>query len=464
MRKLSISTLNLKCLAVLGVLFLPFLSWGQFDYEGPIPRITSGYGSFGSYAVESQFFYLAPDSTIECEDTVRAIITYPVGISSPKPTVFRFPGASNNSMADSVYWRESQFYREFVASNGYVSVTMQWNSSSHYGCSYHLLRQAAKQFSNMIDTSRVGIHGMSQGGAVTNWLSLKKFINDGWGQNGRFAWPDAGASFVGFIDDWPVDIATQTDSGLAAMPDDVLYLMTYSDWDQTPDPRMCIDMYNFMGVPDSNKEFFIIKGDTINNYIYWATHFTTNTYDNDSSQFNVYVTKHDALDYWLGTRLLHSLMETAWNGDTAARRICMGNGDPVQTTIAGGAMRGPIVTDQPWMTMIASWNSGLGYMNPCEVSWNMRQYVTADACFTMDVPEISELHHLKVYPNPAKIGQQITLESSSAIASLDVFNELGRMVLQTTKNTFTLDYPGWFVLGITYEDGSTQATKLYIPR
>jgi hypothetical protein len=116
------------------------------------------------------------------------------------------------------------------------------------------------------------------------------------------------------------------------------------------------------------------------------------------------------------------------------------------------------------MTMIASWNSGMGYMNPCEVSWNMRQYVTADACFTMDVPEISELHHLKVYPNPAKIGQQITLESSRAIASLEVFNELGRMVLQTTKSTFTLDYSGWFVLGITYEDGNKQATKLYIPR
>jgi len=82
----------------------------------------------------------------------------------------------------------------------------------------------------------------------------------------------------------------------------------------------------------------------------------------------------------------------------------------------------------------------------------------------MDVPEISELHHLKVYPNPAKIGQEITLESSRVIASLEVFNELGRMVLQTTKTTFTLQHSGWFVLGITYEDGSKQATKLYIPR
>jgi len=38
------------------------------------------------------------------------------------------------------------------------------------------------------------------------------------------------------------------------------------------------------------------------------------------------------------------------------------------------------------------------------------------------------------------------------------------MVLKTKKNTFTLQYSGWFVLGITYEDGSKQATKLFIPR
>jgi len=69
-----------------------------------------------------------------------------------------------------------------------------------------------------------------------------------------------------------------------------------------------------------------------------------------------------------------------------------------------------------------------------------------------------------VYPNPAKIGQEITLESTRPIQSLEVYNELGRMVLQTQKNTFTLQYSGWFVLGITYEDGSKQATKLFIPR
>ena len=442
--------------------FLPVLVSAQFAYEGPIPKITSGYGSFGNVPFESAFFQLVPDSTYECTDTVRCIITYPTNATGILPTVFRFPGASNANLPDSVYWRESKFYREFVASNGYVSVTMQYNDGYAEGCSYYLLDKVTKLYPNLIDTSRVGIHGMSQGASTTNWLSLKKYINDGWGANGRFAWADAGASFFGWMDDWPNDRATQSDSGLAAMPDDVLYLMTLSDWDQVPDPRTLIDMYLFMGVPDSNKEFMIIRGDTVNNYIYWATHFTTNSWDNDSSQFSVYVTKHDALDYWLGTRLLHSLMAAAWDNDPVARRICMGNGDTLQTTIAGGQMRGPIVTDQPWMTMLASWNSGQGYMNDCEAPWNMRQYVTADACFTLAVPEIAEVSSIALYPNPAKMGQRITLKTDKPIRSFEVFDALGRTVRSSSGSTFSIEKTGWYMLGLIFEDGTRQAAKFQI--
>ena len=115
---------------------LPTILTAQFAYEGPIPPITTGYGAFGDSTFTSQFFYLAPDTTLECQDTIHGIITYPNGIHSPRPVVFRFPGASNENLNDSVYFRESQFYREFVASHGYVSVTMQWNydNSNNYGC------------------------------------------------------------------------------------------------------------------------------------------------------------------------------------------------------------------------------------------------------------------------------------------------------------------------------------------
>ena len=453
---------NLKLIFGLGVILLPTFSYAQFAFEGPIPAITSGYGSFGSAPIQSDFFQLVPDSTMECNDTVRCIITYPEGVTSETPTVFYFPGSSNTNRSDSAYWKVSQFYREFVASNGYISVTMQYNGENTYGCAYYLLDEAVKRYGHMIDTTKVGIHGMSQGAAVTNWLSLKKYINDGWGANGRFAWPDAGATFIGWLTNWPEDIETQTDSGLAAMPDDVLYLTTYSDWDQTPDPRTLIDMYNFMGVPDSNKEFMIIRGDTINNYIYWATHFTTNTYVPDSLQFYVNVTKHDALDYWLGSRLLHALMGAAWDKDPLARRICMGDGDTLQTQIAGGALRGPIVTDKPWMTMIASWNSGQGYMNPCTVSWNMRQYVTADACFILSVPEADNHPQLKVYPNPARTFSRITIESDLEIEHVLVVNEIGQRIAEFNSNSIRVENAGAYYLGITFVNGQRTAVKLNV--
>lgn len=446
---------------VLGVFFTLPLS-AQFAFEGPIPAITSGYGAFGSTTFKSDFFQLAPDSTYECTDTLRCIITYPINATGMLPTVFRFPGASNENNTDSVYWQESKLDREFVASHGYVSVTMQYNGSNEYGCAYYMLDKVVDLYPNLIDTTRVGIHGMSQGAGVTNWLSLKKYVNDGWGANGRFSWPDAGASFIGWINDWPNDIGTQSDSGLAAMPDDVLYLMTLSDWDQVPDPRTLIDMYRFMGVPDSNKEFMIIRGDTVNNYIYWATHFTTNSWENDSSQFSVYVTKHDALDYWMGTRLLHSLMAAAWNNDPVARRICMGDGDTLQTNIANCQMRGPIVTDQPWMTMLASWNSGQGFMNDCEAPWNMRQYVTADACFTLALPEITEAPNLNMYPNPAAPGQTITLNTNKPVHRFEIYDALGRMVHSSSNHSFTIDKNGWYMLGIQFEDGTRQAAKFLI--
>ncbi len=55
-----------------------------------------------------------------------------------------------------------------------------------------------------------------------------------------------------------------------------------------------------MRVPDSNKGIPIIRGDTVNSYIYWATHETERTYVEDTSSLNFF-TLHDqvrCLDYW----------------------------------------------------------------------------------------------------------------------------------------------------------------------
>jgi hypothetical protein len=101
-------------------------------------------------------------------------------------------------------------------------------------------------------------------------------------------------------------------------------------------------------------------------------------------------------------------------------------------------------------------------MNPCEVSWNMRQYVTANACFTLDIPEIEEQEMIKLFPNPSRIGQNIEIQSSKEISTVEVFNLLGRTILSTDKQTFTIDQSGAYILGILFEDGSTTALKFSI--
>ena len=92
----------------------------------------------------------------------------------------------------------------------------------------------------------------------------------------------------------------------------------------------------------------------------------------------------------------------------------------------------------------------------------MRQYVTADACFTLDVPEVETLPHLHLFPNPATVGQTITLNSTKEIATIEIFNEAGRTIDKATSTHFSLPTTGWFVLGITYTDGTKQAAKLFV--
>jgi hypothetical protein len=116
------------------------------------------------------------------------------------------------------------------------------------------------------------------------------------------------------------------------------------------------------------------------------------------------------------------------------------------------------------MTMLASWNSGQGYMNDCEAPWNMRQYVTADACFTLSVPEISELSTITLYPNPALAGQLITLKTNRPIRSFEIFNAFGHTIHRSSNRNFSLDKTGWYMLGIIYEDGTHQAAKFQILR
>ena len=92
----------------------------------------------------------------------------------------------------------------------------------------------------------------------------------------------------------------------------------------------------------------------------------------------------------------------------------------------------------------------------------MRQYVTADACFTLDIPEINAVASVTLFPNPAIRNQVITVESKKDIQSLEIFNLLGRTISISTNNQFIIEKPGTYVMGIRYTDGATQALKFIV--
>ena len=85
----------------------------------------------------------------------------------------------------------------------------------------------------------------------------------------------------------------------------------------------------------------------------------------------------------------------------------------------------------------------------------MRQYVTADACFTLNLPEVDDYDDFTVYPNPAAIGQMITISSDVKVERIRVYNELGRLIMESKNDTFTLDRSGLYVLDIQFETGTS---------
>ena len=56
----------------------------------------------------------------------------------------------------------------------------------------------------------------------------------------------------------------------------------------------------------------------------------------------------------------------------------------------------------------------------------------------------------------------VTLNSTKEIATIEIFNEAGRTIDKATSTHFSLPTTGWFVLGITYTDGTKQAAKLFV--
>ena len=291
------------------------------DLEGPISRPALGYGADGSYKV-AEVSFANPQYA-----GTRVTIFYPVGITSAKPTIFY----SHPYGGEDKEYNRGLF--EFIAKKGYVVVfvpypTLGVSIDARYNTLWAGFTKAVSDYPNIIDTRKVGFMGHSFGGGASIGLGYKAFVDNGWGENGRFIFTMA---------PWyNYQISSQQ---LQNFPANTKMITQVYDEDVVNDQRLAIDIFKNINIPNAEKDFIYIKSSTIAGYTY-------HTYPNLPNSRTAY----DAYDYYGIYRLLDAMMDYSFNNNQAAKDTALGNGSAAQVTMPGykGEVMAPLeVTDNP---------------------------------------------------------------------------------------------------------------------
>ncbi len=403
------------------VVFSSLITFGQI-YTGPIPKPTSGYGSDGTYSVATQSF---SNPNYPTEDIK---IYYPAGITSSVPTIFYshgFGGYLPSNISGLL---------NFVAKKGYAIVFVPYQTSAvTHGQRYtNLLSgfiKSARDFPNIIDTTRVGFMGHSFGGGATFANAHHCFTNLNWGLSGRFMFASA---------QWYSLNISQTE--LLTFPSDVKLITMVYENDSTNDHRMANDIFNTINIPSSEKDYLLVKSDTINSYTYDAIHGLPNT----ASAF-------DALDYYAIYRHLDALCDYTFNGSLAGKDVALGNGGANQISMPGGLVN-LVHSDAPTFS-----NPQSIYTYPCSSLSNPRQAYCNTATSNT---EISTSTQTEIFPNPAN--SVLHVKTENIISKIEFFNVQGQLVkIANSENVSIQELPsGMYFVKVIFNDNSFGINKV----
>lgn len=364
-------------------LVLPFLAGAQYS-DPNIGKPTSGYGSDGTYTVASEAFN---NVNFNGQDIV---IYHPQEITTPVPTIFYSHAYGGNNP---LYIKG---LTDFVAKKGYAFVFVPYQTTGvsvplRYENLLEGFQKAARDYPNIIDTTRVGFMGHSFGAGASFGNSFTCFTENNWGSNGRFIYASA---------QWYSYNISQND--LQNFPGDVKLVTEIYESDSTNDHRLAADIFRNISISTAEKDFLILPRDTVNGYVYLADHNTPNT-----------VIALNAHDYYGIYRVLDALADYTWNGSVAAKNVCLGNGSVAQVTLPGG-LKPMIQTDAPYITR--SMNS---YEFPCDSTINLR----INYCEPLSSMEELNFRELEIYPNP--IQSAFVLKTTHVLADFHLADVFG---------------------------------------
>ena len=108
-------------------------------------------------------------------------------------------------------------------------------------------------------------------------------------------------------------------------------------------------------------------------------------------------------------------------------------------------------------------NVGLEWDSLAEDTWTNLGSHTCDCDGATAINEASEISYV-MYPNPAKAGEVITVNTTATIESIDVINLLGKKVLTETENKIKTNKlaKGTYIIMINLNDGKVLKNKIII--
>jgi len=402
------------------IAFNSLTTFGQ-TYTGPILKPTSGYGTDGSYTVAIQSF-ANPNYSGQ-----NIVIYYPAGITSPVPTIFyshAFGGFNPNNISG---------FLNFVAKKGYAVVFVPYQTTGltvqdRYSNLLNGFIQAANNYPNIIDTTKVGFVGHSFGGGASFANAYHCFTTLNWGQSGRFIFAMA---------QWYSYNISQTE--LQSFPNDVKLLTIVYEDDVTNDQRMANDIFNTINIPTSEKDYLRVKSDVISGYEYTANHALPN-----NSNF-------DALDYYAYYRLFDAMCDYTFNGSISGKNVALGNGSANQISMPGG-LQNLMQSETPTYA-----NAQNMYQFPCSSSENPR----IDHCDELlSASEILTNTKISMFPNPAKTIFHI--ETDKEFSQIDILNQQGQLVKTTNSKNIEISEltSGLYFIKVNFLDKSLRVGKL----
>ncbi|MGJ4752959.1 alpha/beta hydrolase [Leptospira kmetyi] len=294
--------------------------------SGSIPPISQGYGARGMHTVSV--------AALPNPSAPRNVcVYYPSDQKTKAPVLFLIHGFSSPSAE--AYYPLIDFY----VSKGYVVVFPIYisdtrNPTENYKYMLDGINFAVSQFSNIIDTTRVGYMGHSYGGGATPYLAHQGIVQKGWGGNG---------SFIFLVAPWYS--FSMTNAQLAQFTSATKMIAQIYDNDDVVDNRMAIDIFNQIGIGTAEKDFEIVYSESYNGNILNADHYTPikNTV--------IGLGALDVLDYYGVWRQLDALTDYSYTGSAAAKDVALGNGSTNQKNMGtypdGHAVKTMTVTDSP---------------------------------------------------------------------------------------------------------------------